>query len=107
MKSSSMTLIYYFVPEDNESQDSLNAFVVNKPLDQISEEDIHANFPLQGEYRLSFRIKYNRQFIFVLQDASGPREAFQKVPTAENKIVVKANRVSWIGKASRGENREE
>ena len=93
MTSSKMTLIYYFVPEDNETDSSLNAFAISKPLAQISTHDILAHFPLSGTYRLSFRVKYSRQLIYILPE-KGQNEP---VPHAEGRIVVKANRVSWQG----------
>ena len=94
-----MTLVYYFVPEDGESDTSLNAFAINQPISQITELDIHNNFPLKGTYKFNYRIKYNRQFIYIIQDNQGSESELQKpVPNAENKIVIKANRISWMGK---------
>ena len=55
-------------------------------------------FPLKGTYQFNFRIKYNRQFIYILQDKKGSNTSLdQSVTNAENKIVIKANRISWIG----------
>ena len=42
------TFIHYFVPEDNETQERLNVFVIYKNYKDVRISDIQENFPLSS-----------------------------------------------------------
>ncbi|KRW99746.1 hypothetical protein PPERSA_07823 [Pseudocohnilembus persalinus] len=96
-----MTLVHYFIPEDLDDQEQLNAFTIKKSIDEITLLDISKNFPIRGEYIFRFKFTLDKgnnltnliekkQFIWLdLTDAK------QVVPQYGNKIVMKATRVSW------------
>merc|ERR1740139_238473 len=89
-----MTLVYYFVPEDNETEESMNAFAIAKDLSEIKMEDLKRNFPLHGTYRFTFKVKFNRQLVFIHSEED--TEDTQIIPSSEGKVIVKANRLSWL-----------
>lgn len=87
---SSYTLIYYYVPEDGETQTDLNTYGIPKGKENITLKDVKSTFPLKGKYTFRFLTKHNKANIFVdlLSDDDN-------VPLADKKVVVKANRISW------------
>ncbi len=85
------SLIYYFVPEDKEDQEKLNAFIIYKDIDSLRLRDITENFPLPGQYYFRFKFKFDNKNVWIdfnNEDA--------KLPRLDNKIIIKATRVSWI-----------
>lgn len=88
---SSFTLIYYYIPEDGETQTDLNTYGIPKSKDQVTLKDIKNTFPLRGKYTFRFLTKYNKSNIFV--DVLSEDE---NVPFAEKKVIVKANRINWV-----------
>ncbi len=84
------SLIYYFVPEDKEDQEKLNAFIVYKDIESLKLNDIKENFPLPGEYYFRFKFKFDNKNVWIdfnNEDA--------KLPRFDNKVIIKATRVSW------------
>ena len=51
-------MVYYWVPEDKDELSTPNAFIVRRPLNEVTLEMIEKEFPMQGEQFL-FRFKYN------------------------------------------------
>ena len=93
--SPELSLIYYFVPEDHETEQSLNAFAIAKAIDEVDLKDIQEHFPLQGTYDFKFRVKFNRKFVYVVPEKTKGKESLA-VPVSGGKIMLKANRVSWM-----------
>lgn len=85
------TLVYYYIPEDNETHDKLNAFIIYKNLDGIKLDDIKENFPLPGEYIFRFKFKIQNSDIWI--DLST-----DVIPKYEGKIIMKVARLSWTSK---------
>ena len=54
------TFIYYFIPEDNELESSMNVFMIYKNYKDVKLSDIKENFPVPGEYY--FRFKFDNPF---------------------------------------------
>lgn len=93
--NSDLTLLYYFVPEDQENEESLNAFAIPKQQDEITLNDIREHFPLSGTYDIKFRVKFNKKFIYKLP-SKDERNSMKSVPSCGNQIMFKANRISWL-----------
>jgi hypothetical protein len=84
------SLIYYYIPEDREDQEKLNAFVIYKDIESIKIADVKENFPLPGQYYFRFKFKFDNKNVWI--DFNN-EEA--KLPKFENKIIIKATRISW------------
>ena len=84
------SLIYYYIPEDREDQEKLNAFVIYKDIETIKISDVRENFPLPGQYYFRFKFKFDNKNVWI--DFNN-EEA--KLPRYENKIIIKATRISW------------
>ncbi len=50
-------MVFYWVPEDKDELSTPNAFIVRRPLAEVTLEMIEKEFPMQG--RFLFRFKYN------------------------------------------------
>lgn len=87
---SNFTLIYYYIPEDGESQTDLNTYGIQKAKEHVTLKDIKASFPLRGKYNFRFLTKHNKANIYV--DILNEDD---NVPLADKKVIVKANRISW------------
>eukprot|EP00826_Nyctotherus_ovalis_P046319 TRINITY_DN521_c0_g1_i14.p2 TRINITY_DN521_c0_g1~~TRINITY_DN521_c0_g1_i14.p2 ORF type:complete len:149 (-),score=30.42 TRINITY_DN521_c0_g1_i14:201-647(-) len=92
MSGNTLTLIFYYVPEDHDDIDVPNAFGIKKPMDDIRIIDIRDTFPLEGQYHFRFKYKYDSQYVWL--DLSNPN---CKLPTVDGRIVMKASRKSWKG----------
>ena len=79
-------LILYHIPSDRDDVDIPNAFVIPKPPDQVTLQDIHDSFPLPGEYH--FRVKHGNNFWLDLRPG-------QSLPVSGKRIVLKALRINW------------
>jgi hypothetical protein len=85
------TLIQYFVPEDKDSQDRYNGFLIYKKIDDIRLSDIRENFPLPGKYYYRFKFKYvNDQVVWIDHSKED-----SKLPRFDDKIIMKVSRLSW------------
>ena len=83
-------MIYYFVPEDLDSYEELNAFGVNKPLEEVKLADIRKNFPLAGKYHFRFKNVINKTSVWMDLN-SDDCTALQFQGT----IILKVTRISW------------
>ncbi len=84
------SVIYYYIPEDREDPDKLNAFVISKDLDSIKIDDIKENFPLPGDYYFRFKFKFQNKNVWI--DFNNPDAI---LPRYENKVIMKVTRISW------------
>lgn len=83
-------MVYYYIPEDHESEDVPNAFGINKSLSTLTVRDIISSFPVQGTYHFRFKQSYNNGAIWM----DIPDEA-SSVPLFSNRIIMKVTRISW------------
>ena len=81
-------MVYYWVPEDKDELSTPNAFIVRRPLSEVTLEMIEKEFPMQGEQFL-FRFKYNHSGQTVWLDLSNKR---CPVPKYDNRIIIKVTR---------------
>ena len=85
--SSPFTLVYYYIPEDKDELTTPNAFAVQKPIDNITLQDIEDKFPLEGEF--FFRFKYLYMNAKVWLDLSNKKCS---VPKCDKKVIMKVTR---------------
>jgi hypothetical protein len=85
------TLVLYHIPSDRDDPETPNGFTVPKPLDQITVQDLHAYFPLPGQYH--FRAKYGNNLWLDLKHGS-------PLPVVTKRIVLKVLRISWNSKTA-------
>lgn len=84
------SVIYYYIPEDREEPDKLNAFVISKDLESLKIDDIRDNFPLPGEYYFRFKFKFQNKNVWI--DFNNPSAV---LPRFEGKVIMKVTRISW------------
>ena len=90
MAGKELTLIFYYVPEDKDDVDTPNAFGIKKSIENIRLKEIREQFPLHGEYHFRFKYKHGSEYIWLdLVNADC------KLPTIDERIIVKATRKSW------------
>ena len=79
------TLVLYYIPSDRDDFETPNAFKIPKSVEEISEDDLHAFFPLPGKYH--FRIKQGSVWADLTKGVS----------LAQNggRIFLKVLRLSW------------
>ena len=82
--SSQITIVQYFIPEDNDDQEKYNAFIIYKEIDTIRLADIKSSFPLPGNYVFRFKFKYQDRNVWI----DHTKEDSQ-LPKFENKLVFK------------------
>jgi len=99
MSSSKFSLIYYYVPEDKDDPEVPNAFGINLPQSEVKVTDIKSMFPLEGEYIFRFKFKYNNNVVWM----DLPNDA-SKMPLFNDKIMIKATRISWQSKRDTADN---
>jgi hypothetical protein len=85
------TIVRYFVPEDKDTEDKPNAFIINKPQDQLRLKDLRESFPLPGEYHFRFKFPLTNKKVVWL-DFNKEETA---IPLFNNKIIIKVSRLSW------------
>ena len=83
-------MVYYYVPEDNESPDEWNAFGINKGVSEVTQGDIRQNFPLPGKYHFRFKNLLDGKIAWM--DLNGDHCS---VLAFQNKIIMKVTRISW------------
>ena len=49
------SFIYYFIPEDKDSIEKMNIFMIPKDYKNLRLNDIKENFPLPGNYYFRFK----------------------------------------------------
>jgi hypothetical protein len=84
------SVIYYYIPEDKEEPDKLNAFVISKDIDLIKIDDVKENFPLPGDYYFRFKFKFQNKNVWI--DFNNPDAV---LPRFEGKVIMKVTRISW------------
>jgi hypothetical protein len=84
------TIVHYYIPEDKEEQDKLNAFLIYKPTDQLRISDIRENFPLPGEYYFRFKFKFQNKNVWI--DFNNPDAT---LPLYDEKVIMKVTRINW------------
>lgn len=85
-----MTLVYYYVPEDQDDPDFPNVFGVMMPKANVRYQHIEQNFPLKGQYIFRFKVMHDNNVVWLdLQDSQS------RLPTFKDRIFVKATRVTW------------
>merc|ERR1712159_256627 len=85
VRQMSNSYVYYLVQGDRDDPDHPNAFVLDKPYDQIVVGDVRQNFPLCGTFHFRFKIKYEA-FGHVWLDLT---DDGRKVPICDGKITCK------------------
>ena len=80
-------MIYYWVPEDKDELSMPNAFILRRPIGEVTLDHIEKEFPLKGD--LMFRFKYNHNGTTVWLDLSNK---MCPVPKFENRIIMKVTR---------------
>lgn len=85
------TIVRYFVPEDKDTEDKPNAFIINKPQDQLRLKDLRESFPLPGEYHFRFKFQLNPKKAVWL-DFNREESA---MPCFNKQIIIKVSRISW------------
>ena len=85
-----MTLVYYYVPEDQDDPDTPNVFGVMLGKNQIRLHNIYDSFPLKGSYIFRFKVMYDNAIAWL-----DLPELDTKLPTFKDKIMIKATRISW------------
>jgi hypothetical protein len=89
------TIVYYYIPEDREESDKLNAFIIYKDIDQLKIDDIKQNFPIPGDYYFRFKFKFENKNVWT--DFNNPDS---KLPRFEGKVIMKVTRISWEDKSN-------
>ena len=54
-----MTLIYYYIPEDNDDPDYPNVFGVMVNKQNVRLQHLYDQFPLKGSYIFRFKVMYD------------------------------------------------
>ena len=53
-----LTNIFYYIPDDKESQEELNVFKIQKGINEVRLADIKHYFPVPGDYHFRFQFKH-------------------------------------------------
>ena len=91
-----ITSVFYYVPQDNETYNDLNAFPIYMKQDEIRLRDVRECFPLPGNYHFRFQYVFNKKDVVWL-DLNNER---CKLPTVNDKIIMKVMRKSWTGQGT-------
>jgi hypothetical protein len=54
-----MTLLYYYIPEDNDDPETPNVFGIMDNKNNIKLQHIYDQFPLKGSYIFRFKVMYD------------------------------------------------
>jgi len=87
------TIVQYYLPEDYEDPEKLNAFIIYKECESIKMNDIKENFPLPGQYYYRFKFKFQNKNVWI--DFNNEEAS---LPKFEGKIIMKVSRISWESK---------
>jgi hypothetical protein len=83
-------MVFYFLPQDFETVDQLNAFGIQKNVSQITQGDIRSSFPLPGKYHFRFRNLIEGKIVWI--DLNGDH---CKAVAYQGKILMKVTRIDW------------
>lgn len=89
MADTSYTYVYYFVPQDGDSEEHPNVFLIRKPPRSVTTADITEQFPLPGTYFFRFKQQYGKSYVW-LDGGEGTRTA----PQYQGKVVCKVSRLA-------------
>ena len=81
------------MPEDAESEEQLNCFIIGKPAESITLGQIKQDFPLPGNYHFRFLYTYQSNSCKVWLDLPSNDSI---VPLFDGEIRVKATRNDWL-----------
>ena len=84
------TMVFYFIPQDSENIQDLNAFGIQKDIGQITQGDIRNLFPLPGIYHFRFRNYIDGKIAWMDLNADEC-----KALVWQGKIIMKVTRVGW------------
>ena len=84
------TIVYYYIPEDREDPEKLNAFLIYKDIESLRIDDIKDNFPIPGQYYFRFKFKFENKNVWI--DFNNPDAA---LPRYDGKVIMKVTRISW------------
>ena len=84
------SFIYYFIPEDKDSIEKMNIFMIPKDYKNLRLNDIKENFPLPGNYYFRFKFEFNGKEVWI--DFNNPNG---NLPKFEGKIIMKVQRIAW------------
>lgn len=84
------TIIHYFIPDDREDSEKLNAFVIYKDYKEVRIHDVIENFPIPGEYHFRFKFEFMKKTVYI--DFNNPTA---NLPKYDSKILMKVTRVGW------------
>ena len=85
----SYTMVYYYIPEDFDNVDELNAFGISKVIDEIKLSDIRQAFPISGKYHFRFKHLINKNIVWMDLNSDDC-----KALIFQNKIILKVTRIS-------------
>mmetsp|Transcript_138866 Transcript_138866/g.252770 ORF Transcript_138866/g.252770 Transcript_138866/m.252770 type:complete len:180 (+) Transcript_138866:106-645(+) len=91
------TLVYYYIPGDDDEVEHPNAFTVSSRGNGVKLKDIRAHFPLPGAYHFRFKMKWDTASVWM--DVTNEDSS---VPIFEEKIIAKVLRLSWDPNSSPG-----
>ena len=89
------TFVCYHLPSDRDDPEHPNAFQINKPVEDVTLQDVKDNFPLPGNYHFRFRVRMgdsNNSYWMDITDGSRIVPAF-----GPRRIIAKVLRLSWQG----------
>lgn len=96
------TVVYYYIPEDREDPEKLNAFLIYKDIESVKIDDIKQNFPLPGQYYFRFKFKFDNKNVWI--DFNNPDAL---LPRYDGKIIIKVTRITWENEDCKDENKYE
>ena len=80
-------MIFYWVPEDKDELATPNAFIIRRPLAEITLDMIEKEFPMQGDFMYRFKYSHTGQTVWLdLSNKKCP------VPKYDNRIIMKVTR---------------
>lgn len=94
---SDYTYIFYHVPQDGDTDQYPNCFMLRKPRKSVTVSDIHDNFPLPGQYYFRFKQALGKSFVWIdVPDIS------DTAPAVGGEIRMKVARLSAYGAGAPG-----
>ena len=85
--------VLYFVPEDGESEKSMNIFLIPSDPRTVTLREVREEFPLPGDYHFRFQYAFKTPECKVWIDLCSED---QHVPQVDGEIRMKVTRTSWI-----------
>ena len=89
------TYVFYHLPSDKDDPEHPNAYQINKPVDEITLQDVRENFPLPGKYHFRFKVRLGDSNSSYWLDVNDDSKIVP--PFGPRRIIVKVLRLSWDG----------